>query len=307
MKDLDLNQQVLATSLADSLNWQDPYDINADLHCHSTVSDGTLSPEELAARAKAAGVQLWSLTDHDEVGGLARAKAAAAQQGLVFIPGVEISVTWAGLTLHIVGLNVQFENSLLSEQLAQVRNGRLERAQEMSRQLERMGIEGAFDGAMKYVGNPNLISRTHFARYLVETGVCVDVREVFSRFLVPGRPGYVPHEWASLRESVEWILGSGGIPVIAHPGRYDMGPLQMDELIEQFKTLGGQGIEVVTGSHTVNQYAEFARRALRSGLKASRGSDFHGPEESRVNLGELPRLPDGCIPIWDNWAQLSLH
>lgn len=287
------------------LSWLDPHLINADLHCHSTVSDGTLSPEDLAARAAAAGVQVWSLTDHDEVGGLARAKAAAQAHGMLFIPGVEISVTWAGKTLHIVGLNVKYENSVLEKSLAQVRSGRLERAKEMSRQLEKVGIDGVYEGALKYVGNPNLISRTHFARHLVERKICTDIRDVFARFLTPGKPGYVPHDWASLRESVEWILASDGIPVIAHPGRYDINELQMDELITQFKNLGGIGIEVVTGSHTIDQYTRYARRALLAGLKASRGSDFHGPEESRVNLGELPRLPDGCVPIWDNWGQLT--
>ena len=192
--------------------------INADLHCHSTVSDGTLTPEELAARAAANGVQIWSLTDHDEVGGLARAAKAAAEHNMIFVPGVEISVTWSAVTLHIVGLNVQYENSPLEKGLASVRNGRTERAIEMSRQLEKVGIEDVYEGALKYVGNPNLISRTHFARCLVERKVCTDIREVFERFLTPGKPGYVPHEWASLKQAVDWILESNGLPVIAHPG-----------------------------------------------------------------------------------------
>lgn len=286
------------------IDWSDPHLINADLHCHSTTSDGTLEPEELAARAAANGVQIWSLTDHDEVGGLARAAAAAKQHNLIFVPGVEISVTWSAVTLHIVGLNVDYQDSPLSRGLASVRSGRTERALEMSRQLERAGIENVYEGALKYVGNPNLISRTHFARCLVERKICSDIREVFERFLTPGKPGYVPHEWASLKEAVEWILDSNGQPVIAHPGRYSLNPMQMDELIDQFVRLGGVGIEVVTGSHTTDQYSTYARKSVRSGLKASRGSDFHGPEESRVNLGELPRLPDGCVPIWDNWSKL---
>ncbi|WP_171035266.1 3',5'-nucleoside bisphosphate phosphatase [Limnobacter alexandrii] len=293
-----------APLLANKLDWNDPHLINADLHCHSTVSDGTLAPEELAARAAANGVQIWSLTDHDEVGGLARAAKAAAEHNMIFIPGVEISVTWSAVTLHIVGLNVDYENSPLEKGLASVRHGRTERAMEMSRQLEKVGIEGVYEGALKYVGNPNLISRTHFARCLVERKVCTDIREVFERFLTPGKPGYVPHEWASLKQAVDWILDSNGLPVIAHPGRYDLNPMQMDELVEQFVKMGGVGIEVVTGSHTTDQYATYARKSVRSGLKASRGSDFHGPTESRVNLGELPRLPDGCVPIWDNWGKL---
>ncbi len=180
--------------------------------------------EELAARAAANEVQIWSLTDHDEVGGLARAAKAAAEHNMIFVPGVEISVTWSAVTLHIVGLNVQYENSPLEKGLASVRNGRTERAMEMSRQLEKVGIEDVYEGALKYVGNPNLISRTHFARCLVERKVCTDIREVFERFLTPGKPGYVPHEWASLKQAVDWILESNGLPVIAHPGRYDLNP-----------------------------------------------------------------------------------
>lgn len=285
-------------------DWGDPHTINADLHCHSTVSDGTLTPDALAARAAANGVQMWSLTDHDEVGGLEKASQAARAHGLLFVPGVEVSVTWSGKTLHIVGLRVGFKNSPLSEGLGQVRSGRRERALEMSHQLAKVGIDGVFEGALKYVGNPDLISRTHFARHLVERGVCSDIGDVFQRFLTPGKPGYVPHSWASLTEAVGWIRDSGGVAVIAHPGRYDLTEMQMDELIRQFIELGGQGIEVVTGSHTVDQYRTFAKRSLRHGLKASRGSDFHGPEESRVNLGELPPLPDGCVPIWDNWENV---
>lgn len=292
------------TTLQHTIDWSDPYDINADLHCHSTTSDGTLSPTELAQRAAANGVQIWSLTDHDELGGLAEAQAAATACGMLFVPGVEISVTWSCTTLHIVGLCVDYIDSPLVEGLASVRAGRTERAMEMGRLLGRVGIDGAYEGALKYVGNPALISRTHFARHLVERGVCTDVRDVFARFLTPGNPGYVPHEWASLPDAVGWILESGGLPVIAHPGRYSLNPLQMDELIDQFVRLGGVGVEVVTGSHTTDQYATFARQSLRSGLKASRGSDFHGPTESRVNLGELPCLPDGCVPIWDNWGKM---
>jgi predicted metal-dependent phosphoesterase TrpH len=289
--------------LNQTINWKDPHRINADLHCHSTVSDGTLAPEVLAKRAGDNGVQLWSLTDHDEVGGLERAQQAANQHGLLFIPGVEVSVTWSNKTLHIVGLNVEFRDGPLAHGLSSVRSGRTERAQEMSRQLEKIGIDGVFEGALKYVGNPNLISRTHFARCLVERGICSDTSDVFSRFLTPGNPGYVPHEWASLSQAVNWITESGGVAVIAHPGRYDLNPLQMDELIRQFVELGGTGIEVVTGSHTTDQYKKFARQSLKAGLKASRGSDFHDPLESRVNLGELPPLPDACVPIWDNWEQ----
>ncbi|MFN4328445.1 MAG: 3',5'-nucleoside bisphosphate phosphatase [Limnobacter sp.] len=284
------------------LDWGDPHRINADLHCHSVQSDGVLNPEELAQRAAEQGVQIWSLTDHDEVSGVARARAAAKAHGLAFVAGVEISVTCMAQTVHIVGLNVDETHPALLNGLESVREGRNARAQDMGHQLAKAGIHGAYEGALKYVGNPALVSRTHFARYLVDQGVCSDVREVFTRFLTPGKPGYVPHDWASLPEAVGWIRAAGGQAVIAHPGRYSLSPLQLDALIDWFKALGGEGIEVVTGSHTVDEYKSFARKALRCGLKASRGSDFHGPNESHVNLGQLPDLPDGCVPIWDNWS-----
>ncbi|NJM33005.1 MAG: PHP domain-containing protein [Limnobacter sp.] len=280
--------------------------MNADLHCHSVMSDGVLTPEELALRAAAQGVQIWSLTDHDELAGLDRAQLAAEKAGMLFVPGVEISVTWAGKTVHIVGLGIQAHDSALAEGLAQVRSGRNERAQEIGRELEKHGIEGAYQGAVAYATNPALIGRTHFARFLIERGVCSSVRDVFANYLVKGKPGYVPFDWASLREAVGWILDSSGAAVIAHPGRYTFSELQLDELIAQFKQFGGAGLEVVTGSHTTDEYRYFAQKAVRSGLKASRGSDFHSPQESRINLGELPPLPCGCVPIWDNWARLYM-
>lgn len=286
------------------LDWLDPHTINADLHCHSIASDGTLTPDELARRAKDQGVELWALTDHDELSGLPIAQEAATDLGLNFVPGVEISVTWAGDTIHVVGLNVNYRDGVLFESLENMRKVRVSRAQQIGRDLEKHGIKEAYEGALQYVKNPSLISRTHFARHLVNSGVCSEMREVFTRYLTPGKPGYIPTDWASLREAVTWINGAGGYAVLAHPGRYRLSELQMDALLTQFAELGGQAIEVVTGSHTVDQYREYARKAIVKGLKASRGSDFHSPEESRVNLGELPRLPDGCVPIWDNWANL---
>ena len=173
--------------------------LNADLHCHSVVSDGTLTPEDLAARAKANGVELWALTDHDEIGGQHRAAAAARAQGMAYLTGTEISVTFADTTVHIVGLGFDPDDAQLAQGLAATRGGRGERAQEMAAQLAQVGIKGAYEGALQFVGNPALISRTHFARFLVETGVCKDTSEVFRRFLTEGKPGYVPHRWASPR------------------------------------------------------------------------------------------------------------
>jgi predicted metal-dependent phosphoesterase TrpH len=275
--------------------------LNVDLHCHSNVSDGTLTPAAVAARAKANGVDIWALTDHDEIGGVAAARAAAAELGLPYVAGVEISITWAGQTIHIVGLQIDETNLELVQGLAATRGGRERRAREMSEQLAAAGIPGAFEGALKHVGNPDLISRTHFARYLVEIGRCADTSEVFRNFLTEGNPGYVPHRWASLEQSVRWIHGAGGIAVVAHPGRYKLSDLAFDAFFNEFKQLGGSAIEVVTGSHTPDQYGYYAKVATDYGFLASRGSDFHSPSESRIDLGALPPLPDSLTPVWHNW------
>lgn len=280
---------------------------NADLHCHSTVSDGTLSPQALAARAKANGVELWALTDHDEVGGQQQALEAARALGLAYLTGVEISVTFAGKVVHIVGLGFDHHDPRIVEGLRATRGGRGARAQEMSEGLAKVGIHGAYEGALRHAGNPELISRTHFARFLVETGQCGDVPEVFRRFLTEGKPGYVPHRWAALRDAVGWIVDAGGIAVIAHPGRYGFTPTEEYALITEFMAHGGRGIEVVTGSHTAAEMVQYADTALEFDLLASRGSDFHSPEESRVDLGRLEQHLSGKLkPVW-NALEYRIH
>ncbi|WP_453931576.1 3',5'-nucleoside bisphosphate phosphatase [Acidovorax temperans] len=276
--------------------------LNADLHCHSVVSDGTLTPEDLAARAKANGVELWSLTDHDEISGQHRAAAAARSQGMAYLTGTEISVTFAGNTVHIVGLGFDPDNAALAQGLAATRGGRGERAQEMAAQLAQVGIHGAYEGALKFVGNPELISRTHFARFLVETQVCRDTNEVFRKYLTEGKPGYVPHRWATLGDAVRWITEAGGLAVIAHPARYKFTANEEYALFSEFKAHGGAGVEVVTGSHTAAEYVTYAAMAEEFGLAASRGSDFHSPDESHTDLGTLPYLPGHLTPIWETLA-----
>ncbi len=275
--------------------------LNIDLHCHSNVSDGTLAPAELAARAAANGVDVWALTDHDEVGGIAEARKAAHDLGVRFVAGVEISITFAGKTVHIVGLDIDEQHPDLQGGLASVREGRVRRGQQIATQLELTGLSNVFEGALNYAENPSLIGRTHFARYLVELGVQPTVSDVFRHYLVEGKPGFVPHSWTSLQEAVSWIRAAGGRAVIAHPGRYSFDLMQFDALLAAFSALGGEGIEVVTGSHTVDQFGEYAALARRTGLLASRGSDFHGPEESRVDLGSLPHLPADLKPVWHDW------
>ena len=273
--------------------------LNADLHCHSVVSDGTLTPEVLATRAKANGVELWALTDHDEVGGQQRALAAAKACQLPYLTGTEISITFAGKTVHIVGLGFDPDDARLIDGLRRTRGGRGDRAQEMSEGLAKVGIHGAYEGALKYAGNPELISRTHFARYLVESGVCQDTSEVFRRYLIEGKPGFVPHRWASLKDAVGWIVDAHGVAVIAHPARYGFTANEEYALFTEFKAHGGRAVEVVTGSHTPDEYAKYAEMAQEFELAASRGSDFHSPDESHTDLGALPWLPGQLTPVWE--------
>ncbi|MEI7611785.1 MAG: 3',5'-nucleoside bisphosphate phosphatase [Betaproteobacteria bacterium] len=273
--------------------------LTIDLHCHSTASDGLLSAAEVARRASGNGVELFSLTDHDDLSGLAAARAVADEVGMRFVTGVEISIEWGGLQVHILGYNFDAEALALNAGLTAIRSGRIERARRMSDELEKVGIHGSFDGAMRYAGNPTLVSRAHFARYLVESGVCRDVRSVFDAYLVPGCPGYVDHRWATLEESVGWIVEAGGIASIAHPGRYKFSRPEMRLLIEDFKKCGGQALEIVSGSHSAENLAVFGRLARDYQMMASCGSDFHGPGESFVDLGKIAPLPAGLTPIWE--------
>ena len=273
--------------------------LNADLHCHSVVSDGTLTPEALAERAHRGGVELWALTDHDEVGGQQRAAAAARAQGMAYLTGAEISVTFAGETVHIVGLGFDAQDERLRQGLQATRGGRAQRAQEMADGLAKVGIAGAYEGALQFVGNPDLISRTHFARFLVEVGVCKDTNEVFRKYLTEGKPGYVPHRWATLRNAVGWITDAGGVAVIAHPARYKFTPNEEFALFTEFKLHGGRAVEVVTGSHSAQEALKYADMAKEFDLAASRGSDFHSPDESHTDLGTLPYLPGELTAVWE--------
>jgi predicted metal-dependent phosphoesterase TrpH len=278
--------------------------LNIDLHCHSNVSDGVLPPAEVVARAAANGVHALALTDHDDVSGLAAAQVAADDVGITLIPGVEISVSWGGQTVHIVGLRVDPLNPELAEGLHGIRRGRIERARRMSEDLARNGIAGAYEGAFGYAANKQMVGRTHFARWLVAQGHASDMRGAFRRFLTRGNPGYVDHEWTTLENAVRWIRGSGGMAVIAHPGRYPFTARELLLLLEDFRALGGEGIEVITGSHHPSEYGKFADLARAFSLKASRGADFHAPGEG-VDIGRLPELPYYCKPVWQDWPELE--
>ncbi len=281
--------------------------LNIDLHCHSKVSDGTLSPTDLVKRAAAHGVNILALTDHDDTGGLEEARKAAKAEGIALINGVEISVTWNKHTIHIVGLNVDPDHPVIQEGLASIRVGRTERAKRIADALEARGIPGSLEGAYAFADNKRIIGRAHFARFLVEQGYVKNVKTVFKKYLVKGKPGYVSHQWTSLENAVSWIKASGGMAVMAHPGRYHVGEAMMQTLLTDFKEVGGAGIEVVTGSHTPDQYPRFAGYAAHYGFLSSRGSDFHGPDESYIELGRLPELPSNCKPVWHDWPEAQAN
>jgi len=281
--------------------------LNVDLHSHSTQSDGSLEPAQVAQRAKAGGVDGWALSDHDTLGGLAEAAEAAHALGLRFVPGVEISVLYAGVVVHIVGLRFDPENAALEEGLARIRRTRFERARQMGERLQACGVGGAFEGALRHATNPDLVGRVHFARYLMEQGLCETLQQAFERYLGDGKRACVPVQGATLEEAVGWILAAGGKAVIAHPGRYSYKPAQRKALFSDFKALGGQGIEVVTGSHTPDQFRQYARVAREYGFEASRGSDFHAPGAGRADLGRLPDLPHDLVPVWRDWLMEPAH
>jgi hypothetical protein len=272
-----------------------------DLHSHSTYSDGLLTPEAVVRRAALRGVDVFALTDHDDTGGLAEALAAAEDVGITLIPGAELSVSWESHTIHVVALRIDAANTTLDAGLASIRSGRDDRARRIAAGLAEAGIAGAYEGARKYVTSDRLISRTHFARFLVESGHAKETKDVFKSFLTPGRPGYVKHAWATLSDAVDWIHAAGGLAVIAHPGRYKVSPTGMRRLLQEFRDAGGDGIEVLSSSHTPAQFAEYATYARVFGLAASCGSDYHGPGESWLDLGDLPDLPAGVTPIWSRW------
>ena len=273
-----------------------------DLHCHSTVSDGLLSPQDLVAHAAKSGVKVLALTDHDDVGGLAAARLAAAEHGIHFVNGVEISVTWKKRTLHIVGLKFDADNPILKIALDKVRYSRDIRAKEMAAGLAKAGIASAYEGA-KAIAKQSILTRSHFAQFLAQNGHAKDVKSVFKKYLVKGKPGFVDSNWMDLESAVQLIIGAGGQAVIAHPGRYDLGMVNMHLLMHEFRMLGGSAIEVVTGSHQPPQYQQFAKIAHKFSLKASLGSDYHGAGLSFMGMGQVPELPASCVPVWDDWPE----
>jgi len=275
--------------------------LHYDLHCHSTYSDGLLPPADVVRLAASRGVEVLALTDHDETAGLEEAQDAAREAGITLVNGAELSVTWQDHTLHVVALGIDPANKTLHTGLENVRLGRDGRARRIAESLAQAGIHDALEGARAYVTSESLISRTHFARFLAEMGHVHDVRDAFKRFLAPGKPGYVPHDWTSLPDALAWIGAAGGQAVLAHPGRYRVTATDMRHLLAEFRDGGGAAIEVLSSSHTPAQNVEYATLARVFGLKGSCGSDYHGPGESWMEFGDLPPLPVGVTPVWDGW------
>lgn len=273
-----------------------------DLHCHSNVSDGALPPEALMARAVEKGVDVLALTDHDGTEGIAAAQQAAENLPITCVAGVEISVTWGANTLHIVGLNIDINNGQLQNGLSALRDYRSGRAIEIGNRLAKAGIAGAYEGASKYASE-TMLGRMHFAQFLVEAGHAKDTREVFKKYLVRNKPGYVPGEWATLEDALGWIHAAGGQAVIAHPARYKMTATKLRRLIAEFKELGGVGFEVCSGVQHGDEVRHLAALADKFELLASCGSDFHSPEQTWTELGKITPLPAHVTPIWSTWPQ----
>lgn len=273
-----------------------------DLHSHSTASDGTLSPSALVEHACLRGVDVLALTDHDVTSGVAEAQAAAAGTGLRVVAGVEVSATWNHQLLHIVGLGVDPAAPALIAGLEGQRVFRVWRGEEIGRRLEKRGIAGAHAGAAALAEGP-AISRTHFARYLVAQGHARDMAKAFDRYLKRGKPGYVPGQWAALEEAVGWIRAAGGQAVVAHPARYKLSATRLRQLLGEFKELGGAAVEVISGSQPHGATPALARYARQFDLRASVGSDYHGPGQGPNELGRMPALPADCVPVWEDWLE----
>lgn len=282
--------------------------IAADLHSHTRASDGACNALELVTVAVARGVSLFAITDHDTVSSVQAGRDAAASAGLAFVGGVELSAQHSGVSIHVVGLNIDETHASLATAMAQTRDLRSTRAIEMARDLELSGIPNPYEGAKRFAANSDLISRTHFSRYLVEQGICGSNGEVFARFMKPGKPGYVSVEWMPLEKSIALIHAAGGDAVLAHPARYDCDRMGgVEAMVKEFKAAGGNAIEVVCSGHSPSDWAKFAALARKYDLRASIGSDFHSHAESRVKIGDLPRLSGSLVPVWRDWALPSLH
>ncbi len=270
-----------------------------DLHSHSTASDGAFAPARLVQEAASAGVDVLALTDHDSLAGLQEASEAARHLDIQLINGVEISAGWQKRTLHIVGLAVDTDCSTLQNGLQQLQTVRRERAQRIARKLEKIGLDDALARAESLARGAQ-ITRTHFARLLVDAGLCSDMKQAFKRYLAAGKPAYISSEWTSLESAINWIHAAGGLAVLAHPMLYNMSAAWRSRMFSAFKNGGGDAMEVCCGGSTPEQIQLSARDAQQHQLLGSVGSDFHHPEQRWIRLGKIPPLPSKVTPVWSD-------
>ncbi|MFW5825074.1 MAG: PHP domain-containing protein [Marinobacter sp.] len=276
-----------------------------DLHCHSTVSDGALTPSELVARAAGQGVTHLALTDHDTLDGVAEARAAATAASITLINGIELSCVWRKHTIHIVGLDMRPDDPGFARQVAGQQASRWKRASAIADKLARhvTGCDRTIlDQATRLAGG-EVPGRPHFARALVETGLVRDSAQAFRRYLGSGKPGDVKAFWPELAEVVEWVTAAGGIAVLAHPRKYKLTATRLRELVADFRAAGGEGIEVVTSGQSSGDLGFLTELCRRQDMLASRGSDFHFPGASWCELGRIPPLPEGLTPVWQRFRE----
>ncbi|PTQ89567.1 PHP domain-containing protein [Agitococcus lubricus] len=270
-----------------------------DLHSHSLYSDGTESPSDLVAQAAAAGVEMLALTDHDSVAGLAEAQAAAKQQGICLVNGVELSAIWQQQLVHIIGLNINPQHPTLVAGLAQQAQARAKRARLIADKLQLLGLGESWPSVLAMAdGDANRIGRAHFAQYLLAQGHVNQLQKAFDKYLATGKPAAVPMPWIDLSTAVQWIREAGGVPVLAHPARYGLSQTKLRALLADFVAVGGQAMEVSTANEKTNIIQNLAALAQRFNLHASQGSDFHGNTMTWLRLGRFSELPEQCRPVW---------
>ncbi|MGS2722353.1 PHP domain-containing protein [Porticoccus sp. GXU_MW_L64] len=271
-----------------------------DLHCHSTASDGSLTPAELVQRAHRNGVTHLAITDHDTVAAYRQIDYKSCP--LTLIPGIEISTTWNKRAVHIVGLGIDIDSASITEAVEQQSAARQQRAQQIAAKLQRCGLNCPLE-EVKKIANNGQLGRPHFARYLVASGQVKDNQQVFKKYLGDGKPGDVKQHWATMAQAIQWIVDAGGTAVLAHPLKYKLTRTKLLSLIEDFKTLGGQAMEVVSGKQIPQDSRRMADICQQAGLLASCGSDFHHPDTHWAELGQQSPLPpktDTVLPIIGN-------
>lgn len=270
-----------------------------DLHCHSSFSDGTLTPEELIERANSLQIQCLSLTDHDTVAGYSALYRAALHTTIKIVNGIELSTRWKKYDIHILGYQINHTPEL-QELIFHQNKSRIERAEQIGDSLYLAGINNAYHKACDLAGHKR-VGRPHFAQVLINEGKVRDMKSAFKNYLGRGKCAYIPTMWLSMQDAVKGIMHAGGQAVIAHPLKYGLTRSKLHELINDFKDVGGIGMEVVSGEMTTVQTQEMAGLCNRFDLLATSGSDYHGDAQSRINLGRQQQLPIICTPIWQEW------